>query len=179
MIPGMIACDSEPGTWEKLMPEEPNRALSPERKVLYYAGLGCSGLGMLLFFSVFVTGCMNFGNFENFEGNARSSMARGLGGMALMLIGGFLMNLGRHGAAGSGLLLDPQKSRKDLEPWSRAAGGMTNDALEEIDLAQKLEDKLDEPEVPPPLPIVKVRCRACQSLNDEHAKFCNQCGAAI
>jgi hypothetical protein len=27
--------------------------------------------------------------------------------------------------------------------------------------------------------VVKVRCRSCQSLNDETAKFCGQCGAAI
>lgn len=27
--------------------------------------------------------------------------------------------------------------------------------------------------------IVKVRCRSCQALNDEKAKFCNQCSAAM
>lgn len=26
---------------------------------------------------------------------------------------------------------------------------------------------------------IKVRCRSCRSLNDETAKFCDQCGAAI
>jgi hypothetical protein len=160
------------------MPDDPNRDISPERKTLYYAGMGCTGLGMLLFLSVFVSGCMNFGNFENFEGNAKSSMARGIGGMALMMAGGFLMNLGRHGPAGSGVVLDPRRMRKDLEPWNRAAGGMTSDALDEIDLAKKLEKKLDEPAAPPPAPVVKVRCRACSALNDEHAKFCNQCGGA-
>jgi hypothetical protein len=175
----MIACDAEPRVWEKLMSNEPNRQLSPERKTLYYAGMGCTGLGMLLFFSVFVTGCMNFGNFEDFDGQAKSSMARALGGMALMFVGGFLMNLGRHGAAGSGVVLDPQKARKDLEPWSRAGGGMTSDALDEIELAKRLEKKLDEPNAPPPLPVVKVRCRGCSTLNDEQAKFCNQCGAAM
>ena len=161
------------------MPDEPNRDISPERKTLYYAGMGCTGLGMLLFLSVFVTGCMNFGNFDNFEGNAKSSMARGIGGMALMMAGGFLMNLGRHGAAGSGVVLDPRRMRQDLEPWNRAAGGMTNDALDEIDLAKKLGKKLDEPAGPPPEPVVKVRCRECNALNDEHARFCNQCGKAV
>jgi hypothetical protein len=161
------------------MPNEPNHEISPERKALYYTGMGCVGIGFLLFFSTFVTGCMNFGNFENFDGQVRSSMARSLGGMALIVVGGVLMNLGRHGAAGSGVVLDPQKARKDLEPWNRAAGGMTSDALDEIGLVKKLEKKLDEPDEPPPVPVVKVRCRACQSLNDEAAKFCNQCGAAM
>lgn len=27
--------------------------------------------------------------------------------------------------------------------------------------------------------VVKVRCRSCQALNDESAKFCAQCGAVI
>ncbi len=27
--------------------------------------------------------------------------------------------------------------------------------------------------------VVKVRCRSCQALNDEAAKFCDQCGAGI
>ena len=57
------------------MPDEPNRDITPERKTMYYAGMGSTGLGMLLFCSVFVTGCMNFGNFDNFEGEAKSSMA--------------------------------------------------------------------------------------------------------
>ena len=28
-------------------------------------------------------------------------------------------------------------------------------------------------------PAVKVRCQKCQLLNDESAKFCNQCGSPI
>lgn len=158
------------------MADKPNRDISPERKMLYYSGMACSGFGVLLFCSVFVTGCMNFGNFDNFEGEAKSSMARSLGGMVLMVGGGFLMNLGRHGAAGSGVVLDPRQARKDLEPWNRAAGGMTSDALDEIGIAKKLEAKFGEPPSPP---VVKVRCRACSALNDEQAKFCNQCSAAM
>jgi hypothetical protein len=26
---------------------------------------------------------------------------------------------------------------------------------------------------------VKVRCQKCETLNDERAKYCNQCGSAI
>jgi hypothetical protein len=162
------------------MPDEPNREISSTRKEIYYTGLTFTVVGMLSFFSVFVTGCMHFGDFENFEERSRSDMTRGIGGMALMIFGGFLMNLGRHGAAGSGVVLDPKKARKDLEPWNRAAGGMANDALGEIDVVKKLEKKLDEPLAPATSePVVKVRCSACKALNDEHAKFCNQCGAAL
>lgn len=162
------------------MPDDPNRTISDGRKTLYYAGMGCMALGFLLFFSTFVTGCANFGNFENFEGRVRGEMARALGGMFLLIVGGAMMNVGRAGLAGSGVVLDPQKARKDLEPWNRAAGGMANDALDEVDLAKKLAKKLDEPApAAPPEPVVKVRCRGCSALNDEHAKFCNQCGAAV
>ena len=41
------------------------------------------------------------------------------------------MNLGRRGLAGSGAILDPGRARTDLEPWSRMAGGMAKDALDE------------------------------------------------
>src|SRR5262245_46829149 len=160
------------------MPDQPNREITSDRKAIYYTGMTFTVIGMLSFFSVFVTGCMHFGDFENFAERSRSDMTRGIGGMALMIVGGILMNLGRHGAAGSGMLLDPQKARRDLEPWNRAAGGMTSDALDEIGLAKKLETKLDEPDAPA-LPLVKVRCRACSALNDEAAKFCNQCGGAL
>jgi hypothetical protein len=164
------------------MPDEPNRDISSDRKAIYYTGMTFTVVGMLSFFSVFVTGCMHFGDFDNFAERSRSDMTRGIGGMALMIFGGVLMNVGRHGTAGSGVVLDPRKARKDLEPWNRAAGGMTDDALDEIDLAKKLEKKLDEPAPPaaaPPPPVVRVRCRACTALNDEHAKFCNQCGAVV
>ena len=52
--------------------------------------------------------------------------------------------------------------------------GMVQDALSEVEVVKKIGDRLDAPE-----PQVKVRCQKCQSLNDETAKFCNQCGAAI
>jgi hypothetical protein len=31
----------------------------------------------------------------------------------------------------------------------------------------------------PEAPEVKVRCRNCQALNDEDARFCGQCGASL
>lgn len=36
-----------------------------------------------------------------------------------------------------------------------------------------------EDEVGSPQPTVRVRCRQCRALNDETAKFCNQCGSAM
>jgi hypothetical protein len=32
---------------------------------------------------------------------------------------------------------------------------------------------------PPNEGVIRVRCRSCQSLNDEQAKFCGQCGAGL
>ena len=39
-------------------------------------------------------------------------------------------------------------------------------------------EKVQKPADPPP-PVVKVRCRRCQALNDEAARFCNQCAASL
>lgn len=117
------------------------RRISSERKTAYYLGMGLIALGFLLFGSVFVTGAMNFGDFSNFESNAKSSMFRALGGMALMIVGGIMMRIGVRGAAGSGLVLDPQRARKDVEPWARMAGGIVKDVVDETGLLDKKENK--------------------------------------
>ncbi|HUR52843.1 MAG TPA: hypothetical protein VMZ71_01845 [Gemmataceae bacterium] len=101
-------------------------------------------------------------------------MFRALGGMGLIVLGGFLTRIGAVGLAGSGVVLDPQKARKDVEPWSRAVGGIMNDAVSEIDAVKNAQ----KPAEPPP-PVVKVRCRRCQALNDETAQYCNQCAASL
>ena len=77
--------------------------------------------------------------------------------------------------AGSGVVLDPEKARKDVEPWSRMGGGVVQDALSEIEVVKKIEDRFDSPKPQ----VIKVRCRSCRMLNDETAKFCNQCGAVV
>ena len=103
------------------------------RKLLYYGGMIASGIGLLLFLSVFLT----FGqNLDPMQGPAMMQLCRAgrrrdaaddrrPGGAAD----------GRRGLAGSGMILDPQQARKDVEPWTRMAGGMANDALSEVDLA--------------------------------------------
>lgn len=159
----------------------PRRDIPPERKAMYYGGMALSGVGLVLFLSVFVTFFINFGNFDNFEGQARSSGFRAFGGIILLMAGGFLMNIGRRGWSGSGVLLDPQQARKDVAPWSRMSGGVTQDALSEIEIVKKLEKHLDQPEEgkSPPEQQIFVRCQQCRALNDETAKFCDQCGTAL
>ncbi len=121
----------------------PNRDVSEGRKALYYVGLGLTVIGFLLFISVFFSAVMSFSEPLNLGmSNQFGSFAgRGFFGMLLMIGGSFLMRLGARGAAGAGLVLDPQRTREDLEPWSRAAGGMVNDALDEanLDLHKKEE----------------------------------------
>ncbi len=68
-------------------------------------------------------------NFDNFEGRVRSEGLRAFGGVVLITIGVLLMNIGAKGWAGSGVVLDPDRARKDVEPWSRMGGGVLNDAL--------------------------------------------------
>ena len=111
-----------------------NREILPERKTAYYLGMGLTGLGVLLILSVFVSGCMNFGDFSDFDGQAKSGMARAITGMICMALGQFIMRVGHSGMAGRGVKLDPSDARRDLEPWSRMSGGMVSDALDEAGL---------------------------------------------
>lgn len=107
------------------------RDVSDGRKATYYVGGAMSLVGLLLFLSTFLSAAANFGNFSNFESRTRSMAVRAVAGMGLMIAGGALTAVGRRGLAGSGVLLDPQKAREDLEPWNRATGGMVKDALDE------------------------------------------------
>jgi Short C-terminal domain len=115
----------------------PERNISPERQGLYYFGMVLTGIGLLLFLSTFVSFLSHFGDFTDFDGRAKSGGIRAFGGIICMGLGQFIMRLGRSGVAGSGLKLDPQEARRDLEPWSRMSGGMLRDTLDEagVDLS--------------------------------------------
>jgi hypothetical protein len=120
-----------------------------------------------MFASTFFTFMMHFGDFSNFEANAKSDGFRAFGGMALIFLGAILCNVGSRGLAGSGVVLDPEKARDDLEPYTRMAGGMAKDALDEagISLGGKQPER-----------VIMVKCQACGKLNQEDAKFCQECG---
>lgn len=109
----------------------PRRQISQERKAAYYGGMLLTIVGALTFCSVFVTGMMKFGDFSHFESDTKSFAFRAILGMAMIVIGGILRTIGIRGVAGSGVILDPEGAREDVEPWSRMAGGMLKDALDE------------------------------------------------
>lgn len=116
----------------------PNKQISDDRKAAYYSGMVLMVIGFVTFLSVFVTGISNFGDFSSFDQDVKSSMTRAIVGMVLIIIGGALRTYGVRGAAGSGVILDPEKARDDLEPWTRMAGGMVKDAADEagVDLGK-------------------------------------------
>lgn len=149
------------------------RNISPERKGLYYIGMGLIVLGAIIFGSIFVSfgsRLTGFGPVFSEVGSIMSMMiTRGFGGMALMIVGGIMCRIGARGLAGSGVVLDPEKARQDLEPYSRMAGGMVKDALDEAEV--KLGGK--------PERVVMVKCPSCGKLNEEDSKFCQECGTKI
>lgn len=92
-------------------------------------------------------------------------------GFVMMIAGQFIANIGKSGLAGSGVILDPEKAREDLKPFNQAKGQMLNDTLGEIDAVKSF--------TAPNQPLIQVRCTHCRSLNDETAKFCDQCGQPV
>jgi len=153
------------------------REISQGRKTTYYLGMIIMVIGVLMFLSTFVTFAMHFGDFSNFEDNARSNMFRAFGGMGLIILGGIIMGIGRRGLAGSGAVLDPKQAREDLEPYSRMAGGMIKDALDESGIS------LGSAQKPSPEKIIEkvimIKCPACGKLNEEDSKFCQECGTRL
>lgn len=150
-----------------------SKQIDPSRQTMYYLGKGLMVVGFLSFMSCFLSGIMAMAHPPDFghAGAYGASLGiRAFGGMFLMIVGGFVSQIGRAGLAGSGVVLDPEQAREDLEPFSRQAGGMVKDALDEADIhlgGQAVRE------------VVKVRCRACSHLNNEDAKFCQECGARM
>lgn len=146
------------------------RHISDERKTAYYIGMGLMVLGGLLFASTFLGELMHFGDFNDFEARTRSMGFRAFGGMALMMIGMLVRGVAARGLAGSGVFLDPEQAREELEPYSRMTGGMVKDALDEADINLGGRE---------PTQVIKVKCRSCGGLNQETAKFCQECGTKL
>ena len=143
--------------------------ISPERQTAYYAGMILTVIGVLLFLSVFVTAAMNFGNPSDFGGQARSSMFRAISGMVLIVVGQLIRTIGARGMAGSGIVLNPRQARDDLQPYSKMAGGLLGDVLEESKLGEHLGGRGER--------VVMIKCTKCSRLNDEDSKFCQECGS--
>ena len=146
-----------------------SRKISEERKAAYYIGMGIMVLGIILFASTFVTAAAKFGDFSNFESDAKSNMFRAIAGMALMVIGGVIRGIGARGIAGSGIVLDSGKAGEELELSSRMAGGMVKDALEEADV--NLTGKSEK--------VIVIKCTSCSKLNEEDSRFCQECGEQL
>jgi hypothetical protein len=145
------------------------RKISQDRNAAYYVGLLLQILGGLLFGSVIVTFITRSGDFTDFEGRARSEALRAFIGIALMMINGIIRGFGSKGLAGSDVLLDPERARQELEPYSRMAGGMVRDTMDEARL-----DLGREPER-----VIVIKCRECAALNSESANFCQECGIKL
>jgi hypothetical protein len=108
------------------------RQISQQRKTLYRVGQIMAILGLLSFLSVFVSAALNFGDFTDFDSQVRSMGLRAVGGIVLIIGGGVIANIAAAGPAGSGLNLDPEKAKEDLEPWARMRGGLAKASLDEM-----------------------------------------------
>ncbi len=147
-----------------------NKGISPQRKALYYGGMALTAVGLLLFLSVFFSAATSFGNFPA-SGMGSGFMTRSVAGIILVVAGGFVRGIGARGLASSGVVLDPEKAREDLSPYTGAMGAMARDA---VDAFRKAGVDTDSEG-----PQVMVRCRACKALNREDAKYCDKCGEAL
>lgn len=119
------------------------RQIPPGRKGIFYFGMIIGGIGFLFFISTFFSAASSFGDFTNFQERGRSQGRRAVGGMIMMMIGSVMVGVGRMGLAGSGIKLDPEEARRDVEPWSRMTGGVVKDALDEAGIKLGSQSPLD------------------------------------
>lgn len=156
-----------------------SRSISPDRKLAHLMGTCLMVVGGLMFAFTALSMVSDFGSGPTSIDSASSSMISfvlgGFGGVALMGVGRGMRTVAARGLAGSGVVLDPERARKDLEPWSRMAGGMVQDALSETDLEiGRRGEAGGEPER-----VVMLKCTGCGKLNEEDSRFCQECGAAL
>ena len=144
------------------------RNITQKQKTGYYLGMILMGIGFIMFSAPFVDVFLN-GLEPNERGGFPDSFKVAMVGFVVLGIGGALRMISARGLAGSGLLLAPKRARKDLEPYSRMAGGMIQDALEETGGlgSGKTQEK------------VMIRCQVCKKLNEEDSRFCQECGEPI
>ena len=110
------------------------RQISSERKGSYYLGLLLMIFGGLLFGYVFLYLATSFGDSGRIQ-RIGSIFPLAILGMGIIAAGSIFMNIGRRGLAGSGVILNPERARQDVEPWSRMGGGMVKDALDEAGIS--------------------------------------------
>jgi ribosomal protein L40E len=166
------------------------------RQILNVVGLVLMGIGFLLFISMFFSAAgmfssatRGFGSQSIWEldGARFPDFSRAVMGVLLVAIGGALRRVAVAGLAGSGLVLSPGRARHDLKPWAKMTGNLINDAVSEVDAVRELTSTRGQSarqgapaaksaEQPA---VVKVRCQKCKALNDEDAKYCDQCGAGL
>jgi hypothetical protein len=151
--------------------------ISKERKVTYYIGIGMMVTGFILFISVFFSIAGSIADPDPWGFNP-PPVANGIIGFILITAGAIVMSIGARGAAGSGLLLDPEKAREDLKPFSEAKGKIINDVISNIDAIDEIlkprnDHDNDVKE------IIRIKCRNCGTLNDEDAAFCKKCGEEL
>ena len=150
------------------------KKISEERKQLYNAGLVLMIIGGCLFALPFLA--MPLVVLAGGEGGVTIMplvMLAAFLGFGLIAAGGTMRRIAARGKAGSGLVLDPEQAREDLEPWSRMAGGVVTDALDEANIRPG-EILHKEPEK-----IVMLKCTHCGKLNEEDSKFCQECGESM
>jgi hypothetical protein len=145
-----------------------SKQIPPERQVAYYFGGFIALIGILMFFSVIFTGMTSAGD-KPFDHHNEPDPAVAVIGMILVGVGAVIASIGSRGMAGSGVILDPEKAREDLEPYSRQVGGMVKDALDEAGV--KIGGR--------PEKVVMIKCQSCGKLNEEDSKFCQECGASF
>jgi len=116
-----------------------NSKISNQRKVLYYIGIGTIIIGFIMFMSSFFVK-MDTG----FSMETPSFFKRGALVMICMIVGSVLPSIGRLWAAGSGFLLNPDKEREDLKPFSESKGRMINDVIENIDIVKNINQPSKE-----------------------------------
>ncbi|GIW89109.1 MAG: hypothetical protein KatS3mg108_3433 [Isosphaeraceae bacterium] len=143
------------------------------------AGLIGLMLGALLILGTIVEFALHFGDFHDFEARGQRLALQFVAGFVLIVAGQLSVWLGGTGLASALWHLDPQRVAGPLSGWARLSGRLTDEAFSQMKTVRETFKNASLDADVPTEPVTLVRCRSCQSLNDETDQFCGKCGARM
>jgi hypothetical protein len=144
------------------------------RKPFYYAALALTGVGFVFVLSPFARLLANLGNDGHFEGTVGDEVFRGFGGLILMIVGRFLMNLAAWGWESVGIVPEPESTQRKLGASVHSGAGIVSNVPWDVEAVRKVEVARQSFG-----PDAEVHCRKCHASNDRTAKICHRCGTEL
>lgn len=158
------------------------------RRRLYLSGVATAAVGLFVLVTVLLSVARTFGDLSEFEGQAVSIATRALGGVVLVAAGFAVMTLTDNGLTNGFVeidaLRDDESSDDDAHNDQNARhekrfDESSPDAANVVDASTHESGGSERNSLSAMMPPEGFCCLACRAVNDQEARYCDQCGANL